>query len=80
MSLSQKLVLILAGRQRPPLFLPSDRDRKFYGAVALRALERAHIEARLIRLNARKPHRLPAFGTPTSADFSDTEWRRNDLN
>jgi hypothetical protein len=50
-----------------------DRDGELHGVIALLAFERAHVETRLSRLNARKPHRLAAFGARENADICDTE-------
>jgi hypothetical protein len=50
-----------------------DRDGKLHCVIALLAFERAHVEARLSRLNAGKPHRLAAFGARENADIGDTK-------
>jgi hypothetical protein len=49
------------------------RDGKLHCVIALLAFERAHIEARLSRLNFGKSHRLTAFAareTPISATLN----------
>ena len=50
-----------------------DRDGKLHVAIALPTFERAHVEARLSRLNTGKPHRLAAFGARENADIRDTK-------
>jgi hypothetical protein len=50
-----------------------DRDGKLHGAIAFLAFERAHVEARISRLNTGKPHRLAAFGARENADIRDTK-------
>jgi hypothetical protein len=42
--------------------------------IALLAFERAHVEARLSRLDAGKPHRLAALGTGENADIGGTKY------
>jgi hypothetical protein len=50
-----------------------DRDGKLHCVIALLAFERAHVEARLGRLNARKSHRLAALDARENADICDTK-------
>jgi hypothetical protein len=52
---------------------PLDRDGKLHGVFAFLAFERAHVEARLGRFNARKLHRLAAFGAWENANVCDTK-------
>ena len=50
-----------------------DRDGELHGVIALLAFERAHVEARLSRLNAGKFHRLAALGARENANIRNTE-------
>jgi hypothetical protein len=50
-----------------------DRDGKLHCVIALFAFERAHVEARLSRLNAGKFHRLAALGARENANIRNTE-------
>jgi hypothetical protein len=50
-----------------------DRDEKLYGAIALLAFERTHVEARLGGLDTGKSHRLAAFGARENANIRNTK-------